>query len=417
MVLPAAPLRYRSRESAYRYRPDSELFYLTGLTEPKAVAVLRGFADEDRFVLFVDERDEEAERWSGPRLGPKAAREAHGADAAYPRGELEERLLDLIGGARSLHFRLGRTPDLQGVVEEALARARRRGPRKGTGPRAVVDPGEILDEMRLVKDEEELARIRQACEVTVEGFRRGAAAIAAGVGEWAVEAELEASFRRSGARGPGFATIVGSGANACVLHYEENRSVLREGDAVLIDAGAEVDLYHGDVSRTFPVSGRWSPPQRELYQVVESARMAAVAAVEPGATTRRVHRAALEVLVDGLLELGVLEGSREEALEEETYKAFFPHRTSHWLGLDVHDPGDYARGGEPRELVPGMVLTVEPGLYVTPQAEGGAAPFAGTGIRVEDDVKVTEEGREVLTRDLPTSVEEVEELVRRGGRA
>lgn len=411
MVLPAAPTRFRSRDTEYTYRPDSELFYLTGFTGPGAVAVLRGFADEDRYVLFVRERDEEAERWSGPRVGPQGASDLYGADRTSPLGELEEALPELLGGARGVHYRLGPDRRTQDLVERALALARRKGPRRGTGPRTVVDPGEILDEMRLVKDEEELGRIRRACGITVEAFRAAARAVAPGAGEWEVEAELERAVRRAGAAGPGFPTIVGGGANACVLHYDANGARLAEGEAVLVDAGAEVDLYHADVTRTFPVSGEWSPEQRDLYGVVESARLAGVGALRPGSTTADVHEAALGELVDGMVALGLLSGDREEILEEGKHKRFFPHQTSHWLGLDVHDPGDYARKGEPRELVPGMVLTIEPGLYVPPGSGGAAAPFAGVGVRIEDDVLVTGQGAEVLSRELPTEPDEVAELV------
>ncbi|HSR43380.1 MAG TPA: aminopeptidase P N-terminal domain-containing protein, partial [Longimicrobiales bacterium] len=305
MVLPAAPTRFRSRDTEYAYRPDSELFYLTGFTEPGAVAVLRGFADEERYVLFVRERDEESERWAGPRVGPERASELYGADRTRPLAELEDALPELLEGARAIHYRLGADPRTQGLVEEALATARRKGPRRGTGPRAVVDPGEILDEMRVVKDDEELGRIRRACRNTVEAFRAAARAVAPGAGEWEVEAELERAVRRAGASGPGFPTIVGGGANACVLHYDANGAALVGGEAVLVDAGAEVDLYHADVTRTFPVAGEWSPEQRDLYGVVESAREAGLEAVGPGTTTAEVHDAALGELVDGMLALGL----------------------------------------------------------------------------------------------------------------
>ena len=440
MVLPAAPLRYRSRDTEHRYRPDSELFYLTGVTEPGSVAVLRSWADEDRFVLFVRERNAEAERWSGSRLGPDGAAERFGADAVHPLGELEERMPDLLAGGRSVHFRLGGdgVPGLIGgtsaaarcrtLVLRSLERARRKGPRRGTGPRAVIDPGEILDELRLRKDEAELERIRRAAALTVEGFREGLGAVGAGVGEWEVEAALESSLRRAGAEGPAFPTIVGSGANACILHYVENGRRMEEGDLVLVDGGAEVDLYHGDVTRTVPVSGAFGPEQRALYDIVEEARRTAVAAVEPGATVADVHQACLRVLVEGMVEVGLLTGEVEALLEEDAHEAYFPHRTSHWLGLDVHDPGDYARGGENRILEAGMVLTVEPGLYVPATGPGdgregeeaaeyldpeAAARFAGIGIRIEDDVLVTADGRENLTADLPTDPDAVSELAGR----
>lgn len=454
MVLPGAPRRYSSRDTEYRYRPDSELFYLTGITEPGVVAWLGGRPDdEDRFVLFVRSRDPEAERWSGPWMGPEAAAERFDPDAVHPLEELEGRLPDLLKDARRIHYRLGVDERTQALVLGALAQARRKGPRKGTGPRAVEDPGQILDDLRLRKDEEEIETIRRAVRITVEGFREALGRVAPGVGEWEIEAELESAFRKRGARGPAFPTIAGAGPNACILHYVRNDGRMTRGQLLLVDGGADVGLYHGDVTRTVPVDGTFTPEQRSLYEIVEAARKAAVGTVEPGATVEDVHRAALDVLVDGMLELDLLTGGKDEILEEEAFKAFYPHSTSHWLGLDVHDPGDYAREGDARVLEPDMVLTIEPGLYVPewgaafPEANGERASgeggeedgrdgedgrgarlrrftgnavetFAGIGIRIEDDVLVTREGRENLTASLPTDPDEVAELVGRDeGRA
>ena len=411
MVLPGASVRFSSRDNEYRFRPDSELFYLTGMDEPEAVAVLRGHAQEERFVLFVRPRDAKAELWSGPRLGPEDAKERYGADAAYPLAELEERLPGLLERAHLVYHRLGRDDRTGLLVRAALASARARGQRKGEGPRGVVDPGEVLDDKRLVKDEEEVRRLREAAAITVEGFRRTLRAARPGVGEWELEAVMDSTFRLSGADGPAYLTIVGSGPNACVLHYVANARALAEGDLVLVDAGAAVSLYGADITRTFPAGGTFSDAQREVYDVVERARAAAVAAVRPGATTADVHAAAVSTLAAGLVELGVLEGEVEALVGDEKHEAFYPHQTSHWLGLDVHDVGDYARDGEPRALLPGMVFTVEPGLYFPPAAEGVPARFAGIGVRIEDDVLVTEDGCEVLTAALPTAAEEVEALV------
>lgn len=430
MVLPAAPIRYRSADIEYRYRPDSELFWVTGLTEPDTVAVLRPFAEEERFVLFVRPRDEKAERWAGPRVGPERAAERYGADAAHPLGELEQRLPDLLADADRIHYRLGVHTRTQGLVIRALEASRTKGRRTGSGPRAVEDPGEILDPLRIRKDAEEIARIRRAAELTVRGFDKALAAAAPGMGEWEVESALEHAFRGGGARGPAFATIVGSGANGCVLHYVENRDTLRAGELCLVDGGAEVDLYAGDVTRTFPVSGSFSPEQREVYDVVLRAHHRVIAAVKPGVPMAELHRLSVETLVEGLLELGVLEGEVETLVEEEAYKPFFPHQTCHWLGLDVHDPGDYALDGEPMTLEQGMVFTVEPGLYFagagagsdddsssTPDdasSGGRGGRFVGIGVRIEDDILVTEAGCENLTASLPVEPDEVEALVGSG---
>ena len=412
MVLPAASPRFRSRDTEYPYRPDNELYYLTGATEPGTVAVLTG-GDDPRFVLFVHDRDPEAELWAGPRLGPDAAEERFGADAAYSVAELETRLPALLQGGGRIHFRLAGSGRMHSLVLAALEQARSRGPRKGSGPRGVMDPGEILDPLRIRKDENEIERIRVACAVSEAGHRAAMAAVAPGVGEWVVEAEVNAAFRRAGAAGPGFDTIVGSGSNGCVLHYVANRGTMRDGDLVLVDAGAEVDLYNGDITRTMPVSGRFTPEQRAVYDVVEAARIAAIDVVRPGVPMSDVHDAAVSVIIEGLLSLGVLPGDAEEAPQSGTHRRFFPHQTSHWLGLDVHDPGDYAKAGVSRLLEPGMVFTVEPGLYFSADMEA-AASFQGIGVRIEDDILVTEDGHENLTGHLPTSAEDMERLVAEG---
>jgi Xaa-Pro aminopeptidase len=413
MVLPAAPVLMRSRDTEHNYRPDSELFYLTGATEPATVAVLVG-GSEPRFVLFVHERDPDAELWTGRRRGPEASLARFGADEAHPLSELESRLPTLLGEGDRVHFRLGRKDEVEEMVLAALARARARGGRRGTGPRALVDPGEILDDMRLRKDDAEVERLRRAAAVTVAGHEEGLQAVRPGVGEWTIQAAIEAAFLRGGATSPGYGTIVGSGPNACVLHYVDNRRMVEEGDLVLIDAGAEVALYNGDITRTYPASGRFDETQRSVYEVVDRARAAAVATVRPGATIGAVHDSAVAVLVEGLVALGVLEGTVGDLVAAEAYKPYYPHQTSHWLGLDVHDPADYAREGSSRILEAGMAFTIEPGLYFRPGIGGKAERLEGIGVRVEDDVVVTGEGCENFTAALPTASDEIEALV--GGR-
>lgn len=433
LLLPSASLLYRSRDTVHRYRPDSELFYLTGSTEPGVVALLRDHAHGERFILFVPRRDPAAELWSGPRLGPQALGRLLGADSAYPAEEMERRLPELMEGASRVFFRLGAHPDVESMVVGILGTARRKGARKGEGPRAVVDPGQLLDELRLRKDPEETARIRLAAELTVSSFRQAMAGARPGMGERELESALESGFRRGGARGPAFPTIVGSGRNACVLHYSSNEGLLAEGDLVLLDGGAELDLYAGDVTRTFPPGGRFSSRQRDVYDVVLGAHRAALAAIRPGARVADVHGDALAELTRGLVELGVLSGDPVELVERKAYERYFPHQTSHWLGLDVHDVGDFVVDGSSRVLEPGMVLTVEPGLYFTessvPDAGSSsaspsapvtsalgpaAARFAGIGVRIEDDVLVTPGGAENLTRSLPVDPGELESLVGAG---
>lgn len=414
MVLPAAPIQYGSRDTERRYRPDSELYYLTGATEPGTVAVLIG-GEEPEFILFVPGRDPDAELWAGPRLGPSGASERFAPDACYALSELPETLPQLLARGDRILFRPGSGGEVERHTFEALAKARARGPRTGTGPRGLVDPGEIIDELRLKKDPYELGLLRTAASLSVDGHRAGAAAIAPGVGEWVVEAEMERTFRAGGGLGPAFGTIVGSGSNGCVLHYVTNDDIIAPGSLVLVDAGAEFGHYHGDITRTYPADGSFSGAQREVYDLVEQARSAAVEAIRPGIAFSEVHLAATRVLVEGLLGLGALGGEVDEIIESGAHKQFYPHQTSHWLGLDVHDPGDYTRRGVSRVLEAGMVFTVEPGLYFRPGgSEERLGELGGVGIRIEDDVVVTADGCEVLTSALPTDPDRVAELVQAG---
>ena len=411
MVLPSSPIQYASRDNERPYVPDRELFYLTGLVEPGCVAVLVG-GSAPRVEVFARARDHKAELWTGPRLGPDGAKALSGADEVHPIGELEVRLPKLLEGADRIYARAGVSRAESDLVLAALQTARARGARYGSGPRGIIDPGEILDDLRLKKSEHELGLIRTACHITMTGHRAAAAAITDAEGEWSIEAELERSFRAAGASGPGFDSIVGGGQNACVLHYVQNNAPLCDGELVLIDAGAEYGLYHGDVTRTYPVNGKFSEEQRAVYQLVDEARIAAILSAKPGVTITDVHEAATRVLARGLLDLGFLDGDEDSVLAEGVYKDFSPHQTSHWLGLDVHDPGDYRRDGSGRVLEPGMVFTIEPGLYFHPGREDHkTAGWAGIGVRIEDDVVVTAEGVEVLTKMLPTSLDEVEEAV------
>ncbi len=408
LILPAAPKRFSSGDSDYPYRPDSELLYLTGWEEPEAVAILRGFGDH-RFILFVQPRDKTAEMWTGRRLGPEAAKDAYGADAAYPISELEARAPELLGGADRLYYRLGQNDRCDALVKTALGVGRGRRTRSGRGPFIVADPGAVLDPMRLKKDESEIHRMRRAADLTVASFSDAIGEVAPGVGEWAIEAALSAGFRSRGGTGEAFSTIVGAGSNGCTLHYVKNQSVIERDNLVLMDAGGSFEYYAADVTRTVPASGTFRPEQRRLYDVVLTAQRAALAACRPGASLDLIHEVAARTIVEGLIELGMLPDERPE--DGEYPNPYFPHRTSHWLGLDTHDVGSYVGPDGPVVLEAGMVFTVEPGAYVPVGSCPLCPEYEGLGIRIEDDVLITEKGAEVLTSALPTDPDEIAELV------
>ncbi len=404
MLLPASPVRFRNGDSEYRYRPDSELLYLTGWTTPECIALLRGFAEEDRFVLFVPERDPGRELWTGPRREPEEVRTVFGADRVLAVGDLADKAPGLLAGGEGIHYRLGASEACDRVVREALREGRRKRARRGVGPWMVADPGAILDPMRVRKDPAEIARMREAARISVAAFGEALGSVGAGVGEWEVEAALEAGFRSRGANGPAFATIVAAGVNACTLHYSANSARIGADDLVLVDAGAEFDHYAADLTRTVAASGRLEGVRREAYEVVRDGHRAAVAACVPGGTLDGVHRVAVRRMAEGLVAAGILDGTVDEVLDKRSHRRFFPHRTSHWLGLDTHDVGPLRDSGGPVRLEPGMAFTVEPGLYFPPGSDPGRPGLEGTGIRLEDDVLVTPEGADVLTGALPLEV-------------
>lgn len=413
-IIPTAPERVRNRDAHYPYRYDSYFYYLTGFTEPEAVlVVLAGDAatERPRSILFCREKDPEREVWDGFRHGPGAARETFGVDEAHPIGKIDEMMPELLSNQAELFTHLGSDAvadaRIMGWVNNVRARAR-------TGvraPQTISDTHALLDEMRLVKDSAEIGVMRRAADISTGAHRRAMQAAAPGVSEYAIEAELVHEFRRHGAQSPAYTSIVASGAHACVLHYVENADVMRDGDLLLIDAGCELDGYASDITRTFPVNGRYSAPQREVYELVLAAQHAAIDQVRPGRRWNAPHDAAVKVLAQGFIDLGLLQGSLEQVLETEAYKQFYMHRTGHWLGLDVHDAGDYKVDGEWRELVPGMVLTVEPGCYIRP-GPGVPERYAGIGVRIEDDALVTGAGCEILTAAAPKAIADVEALMR-----
>ena len=415
-VIPAASLVTHHADCEWPFRQDSDFFYLTGFDEPDAVALLLPHRPEgERYVLFVQPKDPSAEVWTGFRWGTEGAVERYGADIAHPLDQLSALLPGYLEGAEAIAFRVGRHPAVEPLVLSAWGRQLDSYARAGTAALGLVAPTPILHRLRLVKEAHELTRLREACRISAEAHERARAMTRPGMNEAEVQAAIEAHFRASGARGPAYGSIVAGGDNACVLHYMANTAQLQDGDLLLIDAGCSVDdYYNGDITRTFPVNGRFSAEQRELYSLVLASQEAAVQVVQPGGTAEQVHATALRVLVEGLVDLGLLIGEVDGLIEQGAYRHLYMHRTGHWLGLDVHDVGAYRLGEQPVSLEPGMVLTVEPGLYVSDRlAVPEGQPeiderWKGIGIRIEDDVAVTASGHDVLTAGAQKSVAAME---------
>lgn len=405
-VIPTAPERPRNRDSIYPYRFDSYFHYLTGFGEPDAVLVLVAGA-APKSILFCREKNAEREIWDGFRYGPEAAREAFGFDEAHPIAKLDEMMAKLLADQPSLHFHLGADSAWDARAVGWLNAVRAEVRNGIAAPSAIRDVRVLLDEMRLIKSGGEIATMRRAAEISAAAHRRAMQQVRPGRHEYEIEAELLHEFRRHGAQAPAYSTIVAGGANACVLHYVDNGAGLRDGDLLLIDAGCELDGYAADITRTFPVNGRYSAAQKDVYEMVLAAQAAAIGAVKIGASWDDPHQAALKVLVQGMIDLGLCTGSVDGLLESGDYKRFYMHKTGHWLGMDVHDVGDYKRGGQWRKLEAGMVLTVEPGCYIRP-GEGVPEHLWNIGIRIEDDVLVTAQGCEVLTAAAPKAVAEIE---------
>lgn len=410
LLLASAPEHLRNGDVHHKFRQDSDILYLTGFEEPQTVVVLRPDHPETPFVMFVRERSPADEIWTGRRAGVEGAKARFGADAAFPIGELETKLPDLLAGVDDVHLHFGADEAWLARMFQIIARMRAAERRGRRAPVRLVDARLTVHEMRLLKSDAEIGTLRRAAEITAEAHSAAMRAARGGTGEHEIEALIDHTFRRHGGTGPGYPTIVGGGANAVILHYVENRAPLEEGKLLLVDAGCEVDGFTADVTRTFPVARPFSPAQRRAYEAVLEAQVAAIEAVRPGTTLDAIHAQVVEQLTRRMVELELLSGDVAELVEKHAYKPFYMHRTSHWLGLDVHDVGFYSTDGVARPLEPGMVLTIEPGLYV---AEDAAAPsdLRGMGIRIEDDILVTANGWENLTRATPKTVAEIEKLV------
>jgi len=411
VLLFGGPHHLRNSDAEYRYRCDSDIYWLSGWEDPEVAVFLR--PGEEPFTLFCQARDPEREQWTGIRPGPEGAIERWDADAAYPIDALAEHLPRLLQGVATLHYAFGRDHQQDLLLLGAIAKASKAARDNGLDvPETFQSPRLLLHELRLRKNEEELALLREASRITVKAHRAAMAWAAPGRSESEVESLIDFIFRREGGTGPGYTTIVASGANACVLHYISNADEIRDGDLVLIDAGCEYGYYTADITRTFPANGTFTEPQRRIYELVLKAQLAAIDEARAGRPYIAMHDAAVRVLTEGMVALGLLQGEVDTLIQEQTYKKYYVHGTGHWLGLDVHDVGAYGRKGESRALEPGMVCTVEPGLYIPPGDEEAPEEYRGIGIRIEDDVLVTEGEPEILTAGVPKTVEEVEAACR-----
>jgi Xaa-Pro aminopeptidase len=404
-ILPSAPVFPRNGDVEHDYRQDSDFFYLTGMDEPQSVLVLDGVTR--KVTLFVRPRDREREVWDGPRVGMEGAKELHGADAAFAVSELDEKLPGLLQNRARLYYALGVSRSMDDRVLAAIDRVRARHRAGVAAPSEIVTPGSLLHEMRLRKSASEIETMRGALRITAEGHLLAMERSRPGMHEYEVEGLLLETFRRHGSERPAYGSIVGSGPNACVLHYRKNDRAIAPGDLLLIDAGCELGYYASDVTRTFPVGRDFSREQQAIYELVLEAQTEGIASVRAGNTIEAIHKQSIRIITRGLVTLGLLTGDVDTLIESDGYKRFFMHRTSHWLGMDVHDVGTYFVGGAPRKLEPGMVLTVEPGVYIAPDDATVAPAWRGIGVRIEDDVLVTESGPEVLSAAIPKTLTEV----------
>ena len=411
-IFPAAPTSIRSQDVEYRYRQNNDLYYLTGFPEPESLCLLSPNHDKEQFILFVRPRDKEKETWTGKRFGVEGAQEFFGVDAAYTIDQLDEVLPEHLLAAEKIYYGLGRDERLNTKILDFVNQGRQQRPRSGHGPVALIDPSDLLHEMRLFKTPQEIDLMRRAITASAAAHHAALHETRPGMHEYEIEALLEYHFRRNGAEGPAYPSIVASGANATILHYISNDQQMQAGDLLLIDAGSEYACYCSDVTRTFPVGREFSAPQKEIYSLVLTAQKHAIEMIRPGIGFDDVHQRATEILINGLRDLGLLSGSTESILEKGDYRQFYMHRTSHWLGMDVHDVGKYRVGDESRTLEPGMVLTVEPGLYIAADADVPTA-YQGIGVRIEDDVLVTANGYDVLTSAILKEIDDIE-AARRG---
>jgi Xaa-Pro aminopeptidase len=411
-IIPSAREATRSNDTNFRFRQDSDFYYLTAFEEPESIAVINPNRDQ-KLTLFVRPRDPEREIWDGRRAGVDGAKSVFGADEALPIEEFPAKLEEILDGAEKLYYRLGVNPDLDTTIIRTISRMRALNRKPIHPPTVIIDPATIVHEMRVIKSNEEIELMQRAADIAAEAHCEAMRAVRPGMKEYQVEALIEQIFRREGAAGPAYTSIVGAGANATVLHYINNDGELRDGELLLVDAGAEFKGYASDITRTYPINGRFSKAQREIYDLVLEAQMSCVEMVRPGVTHDDLKNHSIEILTRGMVKLGLLKGEPEQLIKEEKYKQFYMHGLGHMLGIDVHDVGQYYFDKESRALEPGVVMTVEPGIYIASGTQDIPEQYVGIGVRIEDDVLCTNNGPRVLTNKVPKDAGEIEKLMAR----
>ena len=411
IIVSAASVKSRISDTEYSYRQDSNFYYLSGYEEPESLILIRPNQDKERFIIFCRDRDPLREQWDGFRTGQEGVIQDYGADAAYSINSIDEIMPKLLEGAKNIYFSMSAPCGVDAKISSWVEDIRKNTRSGAEPPQNLLSLDSILHEMRLIKESDEMDLMKQAANITTEAHIRAMQSVRPGMYEYQLEAEYLYAFNKNGARSPAYNSIVGGGNNSCILHYVENNAELQNGDLVLVDAGCEYQYYATDVTRTFPVNGKFSPEQREIYTIVLEAHKQSMEQPKPCNKWNLMHEKSVEVIVEGLLSISLLQGSRDEIIDKGEYSKFYVHRIGHWLGMDVHDVGSYKQDGDWRPLEEGMVMTVEPGIYILDSMEGVDDKWKGIGVRIEDDIAITDSGFEILTPDVPRTIEEVEQTV------
>lgn len=411
IIVASALVKARISDTDYAYRQDSNFYYLSGYEEPDSLLLIRPNNDKEKFIIFCRDRDPLREQWDGFRTGQEGAVQQYGADNAYSINSLDQMMPDLLAGVKNIYFSMSAPCGVDIKISHWMEDIRKNTRAGAEPPNNLLSLDSILHEMRLIKEDQEMILMKKAADITTEAHIRAMQAVTPGMYEYQLEAEYLYAFNKNGARSPAYNSIVGGGNNSCILHYVENNDELKDGDLVLVDAGCEYQYYASDVTRTFPVNGKFSPEQKEIYSIVLEAHRQSMEQAKPGNKWNLMHEKSVEVIVEGLLDLGLLKGTKEQVIEKGDYSKFYMHRIGHWLGMDVHDVGGYKQDGDWRELEKGMVMTVEPGIYILDSLEDVDDKWKGIGVRIEDDIVITDSGFEVLTPNVPRTIEEVEHTV------